>query len=43
MPETNAMPPVPPAFLIATFSIAIAIGLLVMWLGITGRIGAGIP
>jgi hypothetical protein len=43
MPESSATPPVPLAFLIATFSIAIAIGVLVMWLGITGRIGAGIP
>jgi hypothetical protein len=43
MPEETAVPPVPLAFLVTTFAVAIAVGVLVMWLGITGRIGAGIP
>ncbi|HTT14333.1 MAG TPA: hypothetical protein VMG81_00920 [Thermoplasmata archaeon] len=43
MPEANDIPPVPLAFLIPTFAIAIAIGAVVAWLGMTGQIGAGIP
>jgi hypothetical protein len=43
MAEHSDLPPVPLPFLIATFAFAIGIGVLVMWLGITGQIGAGIP
>ncbi len=43
MAEETKLPPVPLAFLITTFAVAIAVGVLVMWLGITGRIGTGIP
>ena len=32
-----------PVFLVAVFVIAIVVGVLVAYLGITGRIGAGIP
>jgi hypothetical protein len=31
------------AFLIAVFAVAIAVGVLVAYFGITGQIGAGIP
>jgi hypothetical protein len=31
------------AFLIVTFAVAIAVGALIAYLGITGAIGAGIP
>jgi hypothetical protein len=30
-------------FLVLTFGVAIAVGVLVAYLGITGQIGAGIP
>ncbi|HTT73738.1 MAG TPA: hypothetical protein VMG99_06290 [Thermoplasmata archaeon] len=43
MADANELPPVPLPFLIGVFAVAIAVGALVMWLGITGRIGAGIP
>jgi hypothetical protein len=31
------------AFLIVTFTVAILVGVLVAYFGITGQIGAGIP
>lgn len=43
------MPPESPstapstAFLVVTFTAAIAIGALIAYLGITGQIGAGVP
>ncbi len=37
------MPPVPLAFLITVFAVAIATGVLVIWLGTAGYIGGPIP
>jgi hypothetical protein len=34
---------VPPLFLIAVFGVAIVVGAVIAYLGITGHIGAGIP
>lgn len=39
----NASPPVPRSFLIVVFGVAIAIGVIVAYLGFTGALGAGIP
>jgi len=42
----STAPPVPgpsPLFLIATFSVAIAVGVLIAYFGITGQLGAGVP
>jgi hypothetical protein len=41
MPEP--VPPVPPAFLIVTFAVAIAVGVAVILLGIHGQLGGPIP
>lgn len=43
MPVSPLGPSVPRAFLIVVFAIAIAVGTLVAYLGMTGVIGAGIP
>jgi hypothetical protein len=40
-PSTTTSPS--SAFVILTFVAAIAIGVLIAYLGITGRIGAGVP
>ncbi|HTW55051.1 MAG TPA: hypothetical protein VMG36_01200 [Thermoplasmata archaeon] len=40
---TAAHPPFPTAFVVVTFTVAIAVGALVTYLGIRGMIGAGIP
>ncbi len=42
MPEEK-LPPVPLSFVIVVFTVAIVVGVAVAWLGMTGRIGAGIP
>jgi hypothetical protein len=41
MPEPN--PPVPLSFIVVTFTAAIAVGILVIYLGIHGQIGGPIP
>jgi hypothetical protein len=39
-----AAPAGPPrSFLIITFAVAIAVGVLIAYFGITGQLGAGIP
>ncbi len=44
MSAANERPaPIPLAFVIVSFAAAIAIGAAIAYLGITGRIGAGIP
>ncbi len=43
MSESPNDPTIHPAFLVAVFVIAIVVGVLVAYLGITGKIGAGIP
>ena len=43
MPESSPDPSIPPAFLIVVFAVAILIGALVAYFGITGHLGAGIP
>lgn len=40
---SSAPPGASRAFLIVTFAVAIAVGVLVAYFGITGQIGAGIP
>jgi len=40
-PSTTSAPS--SAFVVVTFAVAIAIGVLIAYLGITGQIGAGIP
>jgi F0F1-type ATP synthase membrane subunit a len=37
------LPKVPTAFLVVTFTVAILIGILVIYLGISGKIGGPIP
>jgi hypothetical protein len=40
----SAAPTGPPrTFLVVTFALAIAVGVLVAYFGITGQLGAGIP
>ncbi len=41
MPET--VPPVPLSFLIVTFGVAIAVGILIVYFGINGQLGGPIP
>jgi hypothetical protein len=40
---TAPAPAFPTAFVVVTFVVAIAVGVLVTYLGIRGTIGAGIP
>lgn len=43
MSSTSNLPKPPPLFLFLTFGVAIGIGVLIAYLGMTGQIGAGIP
>jgi len=43
MSSPSTTPAPSSAFLVVTFAVAIAIGVLIAYLGITGQIGAGIP
>jgi hypothetical protein len=36
-------PPVPTRFVVVTFAVAIAVGVLIAYFGLHGQIGAGIP
>jgi hypothetical protein len=39
----ETQPKISTAFVVVTFAVAIAIGALVIYLGVNGMIGAGIP
>ncbi len=43
MPADAPLPPVSTAFVVVVFAVAIAVGVLIAWLGITGVIGGPIP
>lgn len=43
MPDDLGTPAVAPGFLIGLFALAVAVGVAVIYLGISGHIGAGIP
>lgn len=45
MPEAapEATPPVPWLFFLIAILVAVAVGAIIAYLGLTGRIGAGIP
>lgn len=43
MSASAPLPKPPLLFLILTFGIAITVGVLVIYFGMTGQIGAGIP
>ncbi len=43
MESDAATPQFPTTFVILAFAVSIAIGLVIAYLGITGRIGAGVP
>jgi len=43
MAANASLPKPSTTFVVLTFAVAIAVGVLVAYLGITGQIGAGIP
>jgi hypothetical protein len=43
MTETTATTPVPPAFVIAIFAVALVVAGLIAYYGIMGHLGAGVP
>ena len=43
MTETTATAPVPPAFVIAIFAVALVVAGLIAYFGIMGHLGAGVP
>jgi|GEM_PF-4608398 len=43
MSSADASPPVPPAFVIAVFAVAIVVAGIIAYFGFAGHLGAGIP
>ena len=43
VPSSEKDPPVPRTFLLAVFAASILVGAVVMYFGVTGHLGSGIP
>jgi len=43
MPPVERLPAVSTAFIALTFAVAITVGVAIVYLGVTGQIGTGIP